>query len=72
MKRLLVLSLFLSLFYYKNAHAQLLNSVVIDTPTAYTVERGSYHFMVLGYDNGGIEMKTFIGLHDNLYLGVSF
>ena len=44
----------------------------IDTPTAYTIARGSYCLTLFGYDQGGIEFKTYIGLHDLLYLGVSF
>ncbi len=45
---------------------------VIDTPTAYTLEKGRYQFSFLAYDKGGVELKTFIGLHDLLYLGASF
>ncbi len=48
------------------------NTMVVDTPTAYTITRGTYQISILGYDGGGMEMKTFIGLHDNLFLGVSF
>ncbi len=48
------------------------NTVEIDTPTAYTLTRGTYQVSVLGYDRGGIELKTLIGLHDNVFLGVSF
>ncbi len=47
------------------------NIVAIDTPSAFTIERGTYHVSMLGYEGGGIELKTLIGLHDNLYLGVS-
>lgn len=46
--------------------------VGVDTPTAFTIGRGTYHVSFLGYDNGGVELKTLIGLHDQLYLGVSF
>ncbi len=45
---------------------------VIDTPTAYTVEKGMYQFSFLAYDRGGVELKAFMGLHDNFYLGASF
>ncbi|MCX7678115.1 MAG: hypothetical protein N2316_02750 [Spirochaetes bacterium] len=48
------------------------STLVIDTPTAYTIARGTYQISVLGYDGGGVELKTFIGLHDNIFLGVSF
>jgi hypothetical protein len=44
----------------------------IDTPTAYTIGRGSYNLSLFGYDQGGVEFKSYIGLHDNLYIGVSF
>jgi hypothetical protein len=59
---------------YQNAYAQYpgRNTTVIDTPTAFTLERGMYQFSFLGYDNGGVELMAFIGLHDNLYLGASF
>lgn len=46
--------------------------VVIDSPTAYTLDRGMYEFSFLAYDRGGVEIKGYIGLHDNLFLGVSF
>ncbi|MBN2401334.1 MAG: hypothetical protein JXN64_02945 [Spirochaetes bacterium] len=45
---------------------------VIDTPTAYTLEKGMYNFTFLAYDRGGVELKAFMGLHDNFYLGASF
>lgn len=48
------------------------NTNVIGTPTAYTIIRGTYQVSFLGYDNGGVELKTFIGLHDNLFMGISF
>lgn len=48
------------------------SSVVVDTPTAYTIYRGIYEFYFTGYDSGGVEVKSFIGLHDNFFLGVSF
>lgn len=47
------------------------NTRVIDTPTAYTIDRGTYQVSFLGYDNGGVELKTFIGIHDNIFFGVS-
>jgi len=46
-------------------------TVVIDTPTAFTIAKGSYRISFMEYDNGGMELKTFLGLHDILYLGVS-
>jgi hypothetical protein len=47
------------------------NTTVIDTPTAYTLGRGTYQFSFFDYDNGGLELKTLIGLHDNFFLGAS-
>ena len=47
------------------------NTTVIDTPTAYTIARGTYQLSFLGYDNGGVELKAFIGLHNNFFLGAS-
>jgi hypothetical protein len=47
------------------------NTSVIDTPTAYTIGRGTYQVSLLGYDNGGVEIKMILGLHDIFYLGVS-
>jgi len=44
----------------------------IDTPTAYTIGRGSYNLAMWGYDQGGVEFKAYIGLHDFFYLGASF
>ncbi len=46
-------------------------TVVIDTPTAFTIARGTYKVSLLEYDDGGMEVKTFLGLHDIFYLGVS-
>ena len=43
----------------------------IDTPTAFTISRGTYALSLFAYDRGGLEMKAFIGVHDNIYLGVS-
>ncbi len=47
------------------------NTTVIDTPTAYTIGRGNYQVSFFSYDDGGLELKTIIGLHDNIFLGVS-
>lgn len=48
------------------------NTTVIDSPTAYTISRGTYQLSFLGYDRGGVELKALIGLHDNFFLGASF
>lgn len=44
----------------------------IDTPTAYTIGRGTYQMSLFAYHEGGTEFKTIIGLSDYVYLGVSF
>jgi len=44
----------------------------IDTPTAYTIPMASYSFSMLAYDEGGLEFKVAVGLHDKFMLGVSF
>ncbi len=54
------------------AQSYIRSTGVIDTPTAYTLNRGIYKFSFLAYNDGGVETKGNIGLHDNLYLGVSF
>ncbi len=54
------------------AQAQLKGGRLVDVPTAYTLIRGAYQFDFLGYDNGGIELKTIIGLHERILLGVSW
>lgn len=46
-------------------------TVIIDTPTAFTIAKGTYKISFLEYDNGGMELKTYLGLHDIFYLGVS-
>ncbi len=51
--------------------AQGKDTSAIDTPTAYTLGKGTYKFSFLAYDEGGVEFKTFLGLHDIVYLGVS-
>jgi len=45
---------------------------LIDTPTAATLPRGAFNITMLGYEQGGILNKTAVGLHDNIFLGVSF
>ncbi len=67
------ISLLAIIVYPEDSSAQSYNrsTLVIDTPTAYTLDRGIYQFSFLAYNNGGLELKGFIGLHDNLFLGVS-
>ncbi|OHD63196.1 MAG: hypothetical protein A2176_11515 [Spirochaetes bacterium RBG_13_51_14] len=45
---------------------------VINIPTAYTMYRASYNFNVFVYDQGGVQLKAFVGVHDNIYFGISF
>ena len=59
-------------FSINGLYAQNKSTVGIDTPTAYTIEKGTYLATLLGYDGGGIELKTIIGLHNNIYLGAAF
>ena len=59
-------------FFAKTLLAQMEETVVIDTPTAYTIEPGTYKISALAYDEGGAELKTIIGIHNNIYLGMSF
>lgn len=72
-KHIICLILCAGTLYSGAASAQhyIRNTTVIDTPTAYTIARGTYQVSFLGYDNGGVELKAFIGLHDSFYLGVS-
>jgi len=52
--------------------AQGKQTMVMNTPTAFTIAKGTYKVSFLEYDNGGMEFKTFLGLHNILFLGVSF
>ncbi len=63
--------LFILIIIPQYSHAQGKQTVVIDTPTAFTIARGTYNISFMEYDNGGMELKTFLGLHDVIYLGVS-
>ncbi len=72
----LILNFFLVLMILSYLQLQPLFSqgkqtVVIDTPTAFTIAKGTYKISFLEYDNGGMEFKTYLGLHDIFYLGVS-
>ncbi len=57
--------------YAANIYPQGKQTSVIDTPTAFTIAKGTYKISLLEYDNGGMEFKTFLGLHDIVYLGIS-
>lgn len=52
--------------------AQSKQTVVMNTPTAFTIAKGTYKVSFLEYDNGGMEFKTYLGLHNIFFLGVSF
>jgi len=66
----IILSILL-IFTGINLYSQGKQTSVIDTPTAFTIAKGTYKVSLLEYDNGGMEFKTFLGLHDIFYLGVS-
>lgn len=65
-------SISLFMLFHGQLAAQGKQTVIIDTPTAFTISRGTYKLSLLEYDNGGMEFKTFLGLHDVVFLGVSF
>jgi hypothetical protein len=67
----IVISMILIISSQQYIYAQGRQTVVIDTPTAFTIAKGTYKVSFLEYDNGGMELKTFLGLHDIFYLGVS-
>lgn len=71
MKNIVKTAVFISLLYGSITAAPL-GIVGVDTPTAFTIGRGTYNISFLAYDNGGMELKTLLGLHDQLFLGVSF
>jgi hypothetical protein len=66
-----VSTIIINLVLISSALGQTRNISNVDTPTAFTIGKGTYLFSLLGYDNGGMEIKGLIGLHENLYLGVS-
>lgn len=71
MRKFLLTILFIAYTHYAYAQYYVRNTTVIDTPTAYTIARGTCQLSFLGYDNGGVELKAFIGLHNNFFLGAS-
>ncbi len=71
MRQIIITILFILFTHYVYAQYYIRNTTVIDTPTAYTIARGTYQLSFLGYDNGGVELKAFIGLHNNFFLGAS-
>jgi len=72
MKKICILIIFTLL--YSSAYAQeFVRPVsIIDTPSAFTIARGTYQISMFAYDQGGINFKTFIGLHEAVFLGVSY
>ncbi len=54
-----------------NGFSQGKQTTVINTPTAFTIAKGTYKISFLQYDNGGMELKSFLGMHDIFYLGAS-
>lgn len=71
MRKIILTILFITFTQYVYSQYYIRNTTVIDTPTAYTIARGTYQLSFLGYDNGGVELKAFIGLHNNFFLGAS-
>ncbi|GAB4221101.1 MAG TPA: hypothetical protein PL059_01295 [Spirochaetota bacterium] len=71
MRKIIITILFITFTHHVYAQYYIRNTTVIDTPTAYTIARGTYQLSFLGYDNGGVELKAFIGLHNNFFLGAS-
>ncbi len=69
--RLFTISIFFVILTAGSSFSQTRNLTNIDSPTAFTLGRGNYALSLMGYDNGGIEIKTLLGLHDMLFLGVS-
>jgi len=65
------ITVLLCLIFISPLFAQGKQTTAVDTPTAYTIARGTYKFSFLAYDAGGVEFKTYLGLHDIIYLGVS-
>ena len=75
MKKIVILIaefIFISLAVNDFAENYVRGNIVIDTPTAYTLERGVYKMSFLGYDNGGVELKLWAALIqvDNHYPGL--
>ena len=61
-----------SVFFWMAVSAQTRGFYNIDTPTAFTAERGNYDVSFLAYDRGSTEFKAFVGLASFAHLGVSF
>ncbi len=48
------------------------NLDLIDSITAVTIPRASYDIGLTAHDNGSLQIKAILGLHDNIYIGASF
>lgn len=68
--RFLLLSVLFTLGTSSHAIVPHLDS--IDTPTAVTLPRGAYDVSFFGYGEGGVLTKASIGLHEKIFLGMSF
>jgi hypothetical protein len=68
-KIILLLAVLIPGAAYSQEYLKLTNAV--DTPTAFTIPRGSYQISFVAYDAGGVQFKTFIGIHDAVYIGAS-
>ncbi|MCB1145685.1 MAG: hypothetical protein KDK38_02690 [Leptospiraceae bacterium] len=55
-----------------NISAIVPNFDMVDTPTAVTLPKGAFNVGFWAYDSGGVMTRAFLGLHDNLYIGVLF
>ncbi|MBN1501162.1 MAG: hypothetical protein JW982_13455 [Spirochaetes bacterium] len=73
MKKTRLIIIFAAVFAVSHIYAQdyYRYASVIDTQTAYNLGKGGYQLSFLAYNNGGIEWKSFVGLTDNFFLGVS-
>ncbi|MCL2026166.1 MAG: hypothetical protein FWG92_05110 [Leptospirales bacterium] len=75
MKKNKILKIILYIFFmflWMDISAQTRGFYNIDTPTAFTAERGNYDISFLAYDKGSMEFKAFVGLASFAHLGVSF
>jgi hypothetical protein len=60
------------LVFARGVYAQTRNFYNIDTPTAFTADKGAYDVSLLLYDMGGVEFKALVGLASFIHLGVSW
>jgi hypothetical protein len=73
MKKVLVLLCIVAVFSYGRVLAQESNIEAIDTPTANSIDLGSYAFSVRLYEGGSILTRLYYGIiMEDLTLGLSF